>query len=96
MLDLSVIEDEITAIETESETTYDACEKLACLYTVRDHLKAKANDSDEVSSEFLTASIGIPIPDLMRVINEHMEAIKIVHPSEYDAIVAKIKSLHDT
>lgn len=94
MLDLSVIEDEITAIETESETTYDACERLACLYTVRDHLKAKDNDSDEVSSEFLTASIGIPIPDLMRVINEHMEAIKIVYPSEYDAIVARIKSLH--
>lgn len=94
MLDLSVIEDEIAAIETEGETTYDACERLACLYTVRDHLKAKDNDSDTVSSEFLTASIGIPIPDLMRVINEHMEAIKIVYPSEYDAIVARIKSLH--
>lgn len=94
MLDLSVIEDEITAIETESETTYDACERLACLYTVRDHLKAKDNNGDAVSSEFLTASIGIPISDLMRVIDEHMEAIKIVYPSEYAAIVARIKSLH--
>ena len=94
VLDLSVIEDEITAIETESETTYDACEKLACLYTVRDHLKAKDNNGDEVSSEFLTASIGIPIPDLMKVIDEHMEAIKIVYPSEYAAIVSKIKALH--
>lgn len=94
MLDLSVIEDEISAIEAEGETTYDTCERLACLYTVRDHLKAKDDGDSNASSEFLTAAVGIPVPDLMKVIDEHMEAMKIVYPSEYAAIVSKIKALH--
>lgn len=70
------------------------CERLACLYTVRDHLKAKQNDESK-SSEFLTAAVGIPTPELMAVIDQHMEAIKVVYPSEYNAIVAKIRSLHE-
>lgn len=62
MIDIAVVEDEIAALEAENETTYDICERLACLYAVRD---------------------------------QHMEAIKVVYPSEYDAIVAKIRSLHE-
>lgn len=38
---------------------------------------------------------GIPTPELMAVIDQHMEAIKVVYPSEYNAIVAKIRSLHE-
>lgn len=41
MIDIAVVEDEIAALEAETETTYDICERLACLYTVRDHLKVK-------------------------------------------------------
>ena len=37
----------------------------------------------------------VPMPELMAVIDQHMEAIKVVYPSEYDAIVAKVKSLHE-
>ena len=94
MIDIAVVEDEIAALEAETETTYDICEQLACLYTVRDHLKARRRDEPK-SSEFLTAAIGIPTPELMAVIDQHMEAIKVVYPSEYDAIVAKIRSLHE-
>lgn len=53
MIDIAVVEDEIAALEAETETTYDICERLACLYTVRDHLKAKQHDESK-SSEFLT------------------------------------------
>ena len=94
MIDVGVIEDEIAAIEAEDETTYETCERLACLYTVRDHLKAKSDAGKSGASEFLTLAVGVPIQDLMKVIDEHMEAIKIVYPSEYAAIVARIKSLH--
>lgn len=94
MIDIAVIEDEIAALEAETETTYDTCERLACLYTVRDHLKAKQHDGSK-SSEFLTAAVGIPTPEPMAVIDQHMEAIKVVYPSEYNAIVAKIRSLHE-
>lgn len=59
MIDIAVVEDEIAALEAETETTYDICERLACLYTVRDHLKAKQHDESK-PSEFLTAAVGIP------------------------------------
>lgn len=36
-----------------------------------------------------------PTPELMAVIDQHMEAIKVVYPSEYNAIVAKTRSLHE-
>lgn len=94
MIDIGVIEDEIAAIEAEDETTYETCERLACLYTVRDHIKAKSDASKSVASEFLALAVGVPIQDLMKVIDEHMEAMKIVYPSEYAAIVSKIKALH--
>lgn len=45
-------------------------------------------------SERLDA-VGVPTPEPMAVIDQHMEAIKVVYPSEYNAIVAKIRSLHD-
>ena len=94
MIDVGVIEDEIAAIEAEDETTYETCERLACLYTVRDHLKAKSDANESEASEFLTLAVGVPVQDLMKVIDEHMEAIKIVYPSEYAVIVSKIKALH--
>lgn len=96
MIDIAVVEDEIAAVEAETETTYDICERLACLYTVRDHLKAKQHDESK-SSEFLTAAVGVPTPELMAVIDQHMEAIKAeFKQSEYNAIVAKIRSLHES
>lgn len=78
----------------ETETTYDICERSACLYTVRDHLKAKRHDESEPSG-FPTAAVGIPAPEPMAAIDRHMEAIEVVYPSEYDAIVAKTRSLHE-
>lgn len=94
MLDLSIIEDEIAALEEEGSTDYETCERLACLYTVRDHIKAKSDASKSVASEFLALAVGVPVQDLMKVIDEHMEAMKVVYPSEYAAIVSKIKALH--
>lgn len=37
----------------------------------------------------------VPTDGTMAVIDQHMEAIKVVYPSEYNAIVAKIRSLHE-
>lgn len=35
MLDLSIIEDEIAALEEEGSTDYETCGMLSCLYSVR-------------------------------------------------------------
>lgn len=95
MIDSSIIDDEIEALEAE-ETTYDTCEKLACLYTVRRELKErKAEEKALQSSDFLAASVGAPMADLMKVLDEHMEAIRALYPQEYEAVVSKIKSLHE-
>ena len=41
MLDLSIIEDEIAALEEEGSTDYETCGMLSCLYSVRDeHMSA--------------------------------------------------------
>lgn len=95
MIDASIIDDEIDALEQE-QTTYETCEKLACLYTVRRELKErKAEEKALQSSDFLAASVGAPIADLMKVLDEHMEAIRALYPAEYEAVVSKIKSLHE-
>lgn len=95
MLDVSIINSEIEALEAEDETTYEVCEQLACLYTVRDGLTRKQIENSHTSSDFLVAAIGAPLPDLMRIMDEHMEAIKLIYPTEYDTIVKKIKALHE-
>ena len=91
---MAAVEDEAAALEAETETAYGICGRSACLYTVRDRLKAKRHDESR-SSEFPTAAVGIPTPEPMAAVGRHMEAAKVVYPSEYDAIVAKIRGLHE-
>lgn len=95
MIDVSIINDEIEALEA-GETDYDTCERLACLYTVRNEMKQREAEKKALaSSDFLAASVGAPITDLMKVLDEHMEAIRVLYPKEYDTVVSKIKSLHE-
>lgn len=95
MLDMGIIEDEIEALEQE-ETTYETCERLATLYTVRqEQNRRKAEERASQSSDFLAASVGAPLPDLMRVMDEHMEALRILYPKEYETVVSKIRALHE-
>ena len=47
--------------------------------------------SVEHRSEFLAACDGVPVEKVLDVINEHMEAIRVLYPKEYDAIVRKLK-----
>ena len=95
MIDVSIINDEIEALEA-GETDYDTCERLACLYTVRNEMKQREAEKKALaSSDFLAASVGAPITDLMKVLDEHMEAIRVLYPKEYETVVSKIKSLHE-
>lgn len=103
MVSLDVIEQEIMDLERR-DTSYAVVERLCWLYTVRDHLRAKQQEvpaaPDERTlrtggSEFLDAASGCAADDVMCVIGEHMEAIRAVAPREYDAVVSKLRSLHD-
>ena len=50
MLDLKEIKEEIKKLEHTDRTTYDVCEKLAMLYTVRDHYAGGATPAQDMQS----------------------------------------------
>lgn len=67
---------------------------------VRDHLcdaptgeRRSAKTGELGESDFLVAASMVPLGDLMAVLDEHMEAIRVICPREYDAVVAKIEAL---
>lgn len=98
MLDLETVEREIDKLE-HREVSYKLCERLSWLYIVRDHLlqekypQATGTTPRMEGSEFLEAASGVPYPDLMRLIDEHLEAIKMVYPKTFSALIDKIRQL---
>lgn len=97
MVDLETIEREINELEARGDTTYSICERLSWLYVVRDHLRPVRSDTrmtqELAGSEFLETCSGVPYPALMRILDEHMAALKVVQPREYDSVIDKIRAL---
>ena len=93
---LSIEEVERTILELEKrDTTYATCERLAWLYIVHDHLtqhivQEKARAAEMEGSPFLAACSGAEIAEILRIMNEHMEAVRVIYPKEYEAITVKI------
>lgn len=97
MIDLETIEREISELETR-DTSYRLCERLSWLYTVRDHLMPQAaQDSALVpqikGSDFLEAASGTRCTELLKVINDHLETIKLLYPKTYSALIDKVRQL---
>lgn len=95
MISLETIEREIDELESR-ETTYHLCERLAWLYIVRDHLRPTKGDrraQELEGSEFVEACNGKSYPAMMKVLDEHMEAIRAMYPKEYESVIDKIKAL---
>lgn len=96
MISLETIEREIDELEAR-ETSYRVCERLSWLYVCRDHLRPNAQGQGATQqlhgSEFLELASGVSYPGLMRVLNEHMEAIRAVYPKEYESVMARIRAL---
>lgn len=94
---LSIEEVERTILELEKhDTTYATCERLAWLYIVHDHLtqrivQEEARAAEMEGSPFLSACSGAEIAEILRVVNEHMEALRVIYPKEYSAVIEKIK-----
>lgn len=47
----------------------------------------------EPKSDFVEAASAVPFGGLMQVLDEHMNAIKIAYPKEYELVMKKIGSL---
>jgi hypothetical protein len=46
-----------------------------------------------VGSEFLEAASGVSYPALMKILDEHMAALAVVNPKQYQAVIDRIRSL---
>ena len=49
----------------------------------------------EPQSDFVAAASSVPFGGLMQVLDEHMKAIKLVYPKEYELVMRKITSLSE-
>ena len=97
MTDLEIIEAEIDRLETK-DTSYYTCSRLATLYTVRDHLKPQAiNDSELLpkmgGSDFLESASGKSCKDVLKVVDEHLETIRMLYPKTYEGLVQRVREL---
>lgn len=99
MVSVEDVDREILELERR-DTSYAVVERLCWLYVVRDHLRdAQAAERESArtgrlgETDFLAAASSVPIGELMAILNEHMEAIKVICPREYDAVVAKIEAI---
>lgn len=54
---------------------------------------AYSTASKPPQSEFVQAASSVPFSGLMDILDEHMNAIKLVYPKEYDLVIHKIKRL---
>ena len=89
------IEREIERLE-HAEPTWENIEKLAMLYIVSDKSDSQPKTVGVVpkvgSDEFARACKGVEIEPLMQILSEHFQAIKVLHPKEYQAVLDKIRS----
>lgn len=95
MIDLKSINEEIADLESK-DPSYPVMEKLAWMYTVRDHMEGgnTTRTAPQMSGdEFLSACSGCDMVSLFSILDEHMEAIQVIHPREYMALIRKIQLL---
>lgn len=87
MLDMVEINDVIEKLEN-ADMTMGTCEKLSVLYNVRDH-HSKARSS---RCEIVSALQENKSDDIMKVLEEHFEAVRLLYPKEYEMVLRKIRA----
>lgn len=94
---------EITRLQS-SDTTLRNCELLAVLYTAQKCLQEATREpvprfpmysakSEPQGSEFVEAALNADYRGVLNVLDEHMEAIRVLYPKEYAAVMRKIRNL---
>lgn len=103
MMDLEEIEKAIEEHE-QMRTSLQACERLAWLYIVRDHLSNKDNsvkdnsptserNIDVAESEFGKLIRSKSQERVMAVIEELMQTIEVINPRLYAGTIQRIKDI---
>ena len=100
MVDLDIINGTIAEWEAK-DLTFVVVERLAWLYIVRDHILMNKPEDEappvmpavalSSGSEFMTAAENADHIKLWSVLDEMMEAVKILQPRLYNATIQKLK-----
>lgn len=91
-MDLDLIQEEIDVLEN-GQTTYANIQKLSWLYIVRAFSKGVSTSNIDTASEFLSACRGKDASALFDILDDHMSAIQILCPREYEAVLKRIRNL---
>ena len=93
MIELDEINSEIEKLESQP-TSYTVIQRLSWLYTVRDHIKPSASIAGSMpdgESEFLSACRCGSVAVVMGIMDELMDALNVLQPRLYDAVMRKLK-----
>lgn len=96
-MNINEIEMEIKRLEN-GEADYNTCQRLSSLYIVRDHLTGEKPSEGKSrayigGSHFLSIA-GSKDPDaVLTILDEHIECIKTLYPSEYNVLMKRISEL---
>lgn len=92
MIDLNAVNEEIKRLE-EDDLTYRIAEKLAVLYIIRREgdTGTATRSVDDNPTEFEMIANIISKSKLIEALNEHVEAVRIMYPKEYELIMEKIR-----
>lgn len=89
-MDMKEVEEQIQKLES-GETTWNACQQLAVLYAVKDHVRLPSYSYSAGGSAFLKAVDGAPTEAVMSILDAHFDCIKEMFPKEYAAVLRKIE-----
>ena len=96
MISIDELNKTILDLETNRDTTYATCERLAWLYIVRDHLAQKKSKEPLTlagESEFLTAVNGKCGDAVWSIMNELMDTVNVLHPRIYESVIKKLNNI---
>lgn len=103
------LEEAIAECQGQRNPTANTCLKLAAFYTIRKELFGEENELppmrsyappppemvevDYDGSEFVEAVRGKNFSDVVRIVDELMDAMKVLQPRIYDSVMRKIQNL---
>lgn len=110
MLDINKVNTEIESLLDKGSMTWDTMEKLAWLYTVRDHLAMEHGDGMKIGfrgsnkgfdvrstqgGELEKIESNMTREEIANEFNRHMEDIRTRYPMDYENTVRRMRENYD-
>lgn len=95
MIDIELVESSIDELEN-GNINYEVCRNLAALYAVRDEYYRKRRIAEgSTGSEFMRTVSGKNVQSVLLILDELMDAVKILNYRTYTATLDELKKTED-